>query len=258
MHQAFFFFSQSQGAIWAAVWAMGSVWTLKGSSGQFWSFIQLLFTLQEMCSVLTPCRGRRYRMVEKSSAWNWVRSAVGVCSLQWGASVWVAKTSVKEVTCGVCASSMGHPAPSQVVQETTVWTQHVLGPAVYVVFSKGPILRKAHHRRRTRSCFLALAGSLPFFPPWVWHLGSPAAVWRPLSWGGWALMTVISAFYLPSEGRLKLAILRLTHHSEPSLEVCARRTSLLTHLTWLSPEGEIGPYLILKIRPFLCVYICGQ
>ena len=102
MHQAFFFFSQSQGAIWAAVWAMGSVWTLKGSSGQFWSFIQLLFTLQEMCSVLTPCRGRRYRMVEKSSAWNWVRSAVGVCSLQWGASVWVAKTSVKEVTCGVC------------------------------------------------------------------------------------------------------------------------------------------------------------
>ena len=100
-----------------------------------------------------------------------------------------------------------------------------------VVFSKGPILRKAHQRRRTRSCFIALAGSLPFFPPWVWHLGSPAVVWRPLSWGGWALMMIISAFYLPSEGRL--AMLRPTHHSEPSLEVCARRTSLLTYLMWL-------------------------
>ena len=65
----------------------------------------------------------------------------------------------------VSASSMGHPAQSQVVRETTVWTWHVLGPATYVLFSKGQILSKAYHRRRTRSCFIVLAASLPFSLP---------------------------------------------------------------------------------------------
>ena len=61
------------------------------------------------------------------------------------------------------ASSMGHPAPSQVVWETTVRARHVLGPAI--LFSKRQILSKAYHRRRTRSCFIVLAGSLPFSLP---------------------------------------------------------------------------------------------
>lgn len=215
MHQVFFFFPlkvKVQFGLPSGQWGRSGPWKEAVDNFDHSSSRSLLYRRCTQCWLHVGGEGiERWRGLRLGTEWG--RQLVWV-SLQWGASAWAAETSVKEVTCGVCASSMGHPAPFQVVQETTVWTRHVLGPAVYVVFSKGPILRKAYHRRRTRSRFIALAGSLPFFPPWVWHLGSPAVVWRPLSWGGWALMMVISAFYLPSEGRLELAVLRLTQRSE--------------------------------------------
>lgn len=44
-------------------------------------------------------------------------------------------------------------------------TWHVLGPTVYILFSKGQSLRKSYNRHKTASCFVVLAVSLPFSPP---------------------------------------------------------------------------------------------
>lgn len=124
------------------------------------------------------------------------------------------RPQVKELTCGVCPS-MDHPAPSQVVRDTTVWTQHVLGPAMYVLFSKGQILSKAYHRRRTRSCFIVLAAALPFSLPGfgilLLPLSSGVLCHKCLSLDDGYLRFLLP---LPSEGRLELAVLLLTHGLE--------------------------------------------
>lgn len=124
------------------------------------------------------------------------------------------RPQVKELTCGVCPS-MDHPAPSQVVRDTTVWTRHVLGPAMYVLFSKGQILSKAYHRRRTRSCFIVLAAALPFSLP---GLAPCFSLCRLVSFAMKCLSLddgyLRFLLPLPSEGRLELAVLLLTHGLE--------------------------------------------
>ncbi|MXQ84278.1 hypothetical protein E5288_WYG014265 [Bos mutus] len=156
--------------------------------------------------------------------------------------------------------------------ETKEWTILIIHPvAVYstdvysVLTPWGQILSKAYHRRRTRSCFIVLAAALPFSLP---GLAPCFSLCRLVSFAMKCLSLddgyLRFLLPLPSEGRLELAVLLLTHGleslpggsqylSEGAIETAAVKTDEKLKLENQddgpgAPKPELGTAEVFRVR----------